>query len=533
MDSNTLTGFFPAERSTARRLPEETLTASPPVNGAAKWYQFLLEQVNDGAGFLSLDSTILYCNLRLASLLGHPVPKLIGKKLGDLTSLSDQPIWDLLWQAGTKQLTRQTIHFQVESRPIISLLLSISPVPDQESTFGLIAVPQTALEPVEEMRLQEKKMEAVGRLAGGVAHHFNNLMTIVTGYSDILMNSLSPEEPRRLMAKKIKHAGERTAALTRQLLACGCQQLLHPRLLDLNLFLATLEQKYRPLLEPAINLITKKEDNLALIKADVQQLEQVLCTLIDNAQEAMPQGGKLVLETANVAMDAPPKGANEKIPPGPYVRLAVQDTGYGMDETTRLHLFEPFFTTKKTGTVGEGRGLGLASAYGIIKQSGGYWQVISEPGQGSTFSLFLPRHEIGLPKPSRPATPWQLPMGTETILLVEKEPAFRRLASYILRSCGYQLLEAATTSEAVNWSKSYAGPIDLLVANWQMPGMSALQLTNLLLASHPHLKKIYLAFDPEQAENPADVLFLPKPFSLGTLAQKVREILDQDREPPR
>ncbi|HYT88282.1 MAG TPA: response regulator [Gemmataceae bacterium] len=369
---------------------------------------------------------------------------------------------------------------------------------------------------------QTEKMDAVGQLAGGIAHDFNNLLTVVNGYSGLLLASMTPDHPWHGFVAEIYKAGERAAELTRQLLAFSRKQMLQPRVLDVNQIVAGMEAVLRRVLGEGITLATQLESELPLVKTDPGQLEQVLMSLADNAHDAMPSGGTLTISTARVVLSEADAGAHPGIGAGAYACMRVADTGVGMDEATRARVFEPFFTTKP---VGKGSGLGLASVYGIVTQSGGHIEVASTPGQGTCFTIYLPPAgeepaESGLSLPG-------LPRGAETVLLVEDEEGVRRLNRQVLRLCGYTVLEAGHAVEALKISGQYVGPIELLVTDVVMPEMNGRHLAEVLAGQRPGLKVLFLSGygnpDPPGQDHSA---FLAKPYSPAELAKKVRAILD-------
>jgi CheY-like chemotaxis protein len=371
-------------------------------------------------------------------------------------------------------------------------------------------------------------MEAVGQLAGGVAHDFNNLLTIIKVHAELLLDGVGPENPMHEDLQEIQKAGARAASLTRQLLAFSRKQLLQPRVLDLNAILAGLEPMLRRLISEDIRLVTRPAPELGRVSADAGQIEQVLVNLAVNARDAMPDGGTVTIETSDVELDAEfgrRRGAN--VPPGRYVRLAVSDTGVGMDESTRSRIFEPFFTTKE---VGKGTGLGLSTVYGIVKQSNGFIWVSSRPGEGTTFEVHLPR--VGEPAPEEGSAP-TIPAaaGSETVLLVEDEESVRSLARRILERQGYTVLEARHGQEALRAAAEHAGTIDLAMTDVVMPEMSGSELAHRLEAMRPGVRVLYMSGYTDDEIIRRGVLgpgmaFLEKPFTANSLAKKVREVLD-------
>ncbi|MEW6545018.1 MAG: PAS domain-containing protein [Nitrospirota bacterium] len=379
----------------------------------------------------------------------------------------------------------------------------------------------------EELR-QSQKMEAIGRLAGGLAHDFNNLLMVIQGYGELLREQFGQDRTVATNLGQIRQAAESAGLLVRQLLAFSRKQVLDPRVLDLNAVIGGIGGMIRRLLGEDIDLAVSLAPNLGAVKADQGQVEQVLMNLAANARDAMPQGGRVTIETTNIEMTEPQR-RGQVVVPGPYVMLAVSDTGVGMDAATQARIFEPFFTTK---TQGKGTGLGLSSVYGIVKQSGGYIFVYSEPGRGTTFKIYLPRvNEEVSPIHEKPSVR-VIPRGTETILLVEDEPAIRELVSTELAALGYTVLAARHGFEALLVSNSHEGPIHLLLADVVMPQMSGPELAERLTSSRPDLRVLYMSgygsesivhhgiIDPGTA-------FLQKPFTQETLASKVRAVLDQ------
>jgi len=394
--------------------------------------------------------------------------------------------------------------------------------------LGGMAVDITERRQLEQQLRQAQKMEAIGKLAGGVAHDFNNLVTIITGYSDMLLSRIGPEDPMRRELEQIKKAGDRAHSLTRQLLAFSRRQMLQPKVLDLNAVVTNLEPMLQRLIGENIELVIELKPGLGQVKADPGQIEQVIMNLAINSRDAMSQGGKLLLETDNAELDEAYARRHLPMQPGSYVRLAVSDTGCGMDAATQSRIFEPFFTTKEQG---KGTGLGLSTVYGIVKQSGGYIWVYSERGQGTTFKIYLPR--VVDPADSvPPVTHWSaLPQGMETVLLVEDEPEVRWLVRDMLRHLGYTVLEARHGIEAQVLSIHHAGPIHLLITDVVMPQMSGREIAEQLTSEHPETKVLYMSGYTDDAVVRHGVLaahmaFLQKPFTPEALARKVREVLD-------
>jgi two-component system cell cycle sensor histidine kinase/response regulator CckA len=382
---------------------------------------------------------------------------------------------------------------------------------------------------LEEQLRQSQKMEAIGKLAGGVAHDFNNLLTAITGYSELVLSRLREGDRVRKHVLEIKKAGERAASLTRQLLAFSRRQVLVPQVLDLNSVVSNMQKMLRRMIAEDIDLETIPAPDLGCVRADPGQLEQVIMNLAVNARDAMPEGGKLTIETANVELDESYVQSHIDVVPGRYVVLAVADTGCGMDVETLSHIFEPFYTTKEEG---KGTGLGLATVYGIVKQSAGHIAVSSEPGRGTTFKIYLPHIESAFEPTVAGRAASELPQGTETVLLVEDDVIVRDLVHEVLQSSGYTVLEASKASEALAIGKDYAPrPIHLMLTDVVMPEMDGPQLAERLARLFPQMKVLYMSgYGEATAGYPRklrpDVPYLQKPFAPETLARKVLEVLN-------
>jgi two-component system, cell cycle sensor histidine kinase and response regulator CckA len=380
---------------------------------------------------------------------------------------------------------------------------------------------------LEEQLRQAQKMEAVGRLAGGVAHDFNNLLTAMFGYADLLAEGLPAGSHGHENLEGIRRAAERAAALTRQLLAFSRQQVLAPVVLNANSLVEDLDKMLRRLIEEDVDLRLKVSPDTGNVRADPGQLEQVLMNLVVNARDAMPTGGKLLIETANAELTEQYTEMHRPVVAGPYVMLAVSDTGIGMDAETKARIFEPFFTTKEKG---RGTGLGLSTVYGIVKQSGGYIWTYSEVGRGTTFKIYLPRVDAPAERVAAPREAMTL-TGTETILLAEDDAMLRPLAKKVLQKLGYIVLDAGNPEEALAVARDRQGPIHLLVADVIMPGASGRELARRLAEAHPDTKVLYVSGYTDDAIVHHGMLdpglaFLQKPFTPDALARKVRQVLD-------
>jgi two-component system cell cycle sensor histidine kinase/response regulator CckA len=372
-----------------------------------------------------------------------------------------------------------------------------------------------------------QKMEAIGSLAGGVAHDFNNLLSVILGYAELVLGEL-PDGPLRSDIQEIHRAGERARELTRQLLAFSCRQILEPRVVDLNAIVHGLEKMLRRLLGEGVTLSLLTFTQLAKIKADPGQLERVIMSLAANARDAMLAGGTLTLETDNVQLDGASAGKHPELVPGPYVRLAVTDTGVGMDASVRERIFEPFFTTKEQGRA---TGLGLATVFGIVRQSGGHIWVDSEPGRGTIFEIYFPPHDqhASIPVPMLAAASGR--RGSETVLLVEDEEQVRALARTVLGRNGYNVLEAQNGGEDFLISQQYPAQIHLLLTDVVMPRMTGKELAHRLAPARPLMKVLYMSgyTDGSVVHHgvlDAGIAFLQKPITPDALLRKLREVLD-------
>lgn len=381
---------------------------------------------------------------------------------------------------------------------------------------------------LEEQFRQSQKMEAIGRLSGGVAHDFNNLLGVIIGYAEFLDERLDAEDPLRGSAGEILKAGKRAASLTRQLLAFSRQQVLDPKIVNLNGAVSDIDKLLRRLIGEDVELSTTLDPHLGMVKADQSQLEQVIMNLAVNARDAMPQGGHLIIQTENMVMDEKfVRRYPYPVQPGPYVCLTVTDTGTGMDAETKARAFEPFFTTKEKG---KGTGLGLSTVYGVVKQSGGYIDIYSSPGMGTSFKIYLPRvNDVSISDSSGPVSTDSF-NGDETILLAEDESSLRTLTRNTLELSGYQVLEAKDGVDALALSEEHAGTIDLLLTDVVMPGMGGRNLAQELIRRRPNLKVLFMSGYTGQtvgAQGPIDPgsAFISKPFTRNALTRKIREVL--------
>ena len=409
------------------------------------------------------------------------------------------------------------------------LLWNAAAIPSQRLLYA-IARDVTEQKRLEEQFRQSQKMEAVGRLAGGIAHDFNNLLTVILGYTEIANASLASANPVCEMLLEIRKAGERAELLTRRLLAFSRKQILQPDILDLNALLVDTRTMLGRLIGEDIDISLGLDPDLWRVRADKGQLEQVVMNLAINARDAMPMGGKLAIETANRTLDEKHVRLHVDAHVGEHVVLSVRDTGCGMDAATQARIFEPFFTTKGPD---KGTGLGLATVYGIVRQSGGHIEVQSKPGRGATFKIFLPREPIAIPAGNAIGSDREAPGGSETVLVAEDEDAVRVLTRLALQREGYTVLETRNGAEALELAASYQAPIHVLLTDLVMPKMSGRQLAEQLAKSRPGLKVLFVSGYMDDAIirhglMMASTAFLQKPFSPDALAQKVREVLDTE-----
>jgi two-component system, cell cycle sensor histidine kinase and response regulator CckA len=380
---------------------------------------------------------------------------------------------------------------------------------------------------LEEQLRNAQQLEAIGRLAGGVAHDFNNILSIIMGHGELLLAVMGADERARNGLEQIGRAAERAASLTQQLLAFSRKQVLQPKVLDLNEAVADVQKMLSRVIGEDIELVASLHPSLVPVKADPGQVEQVLMNLAVNARDAMPHGGKLVMETSNVEVGAE-RARDLELGVGRYAMLKVTDSGHGMDAATLSHVFEPFFTTKP---MGKGTGLGLATVYGIVKQSGGSIQVESEVGRGTTFRIYFPVAEGAAGRRREPVAGEKVEGGTETILLAEDEPDLRELARIFLEGYGYKVLEAASAEQAIQMAEIFPGTIDLLLTDVIMPGMSGRQLAESVMSRRPQTRIVYMTGYTDDMVVQHKVLepgvkLLQKPFGKVELALKVRSTLD-------
>jgi signal transduction histidine kinase len=479
-------------------------------------YRLVTENITDAVFLLELDGRIALANRRAEMITGRPQEELVGRSLSSL-----------LPEAGTSPFFEAELIRKDGAHVLLEVHVT-SVLKDGQPAAGLgVARDITERRNLEDQLRQAQKMEGIGRLAAGVAHDFNNLLTAIGGRCYLVLNALTSENPIRREIEIIQDAAERAAKLTNQLLAFSRKQILEPRVLDLNTIVTGIEPLLQRMIREDIEITTALDPAAGRVKADVGQIEQVLLNLGLNASDAMPHGGRLTLATGNVTLDEAYARTHAEVEPGSYVMLSVSDTGHGMAPEVQARIFEPFFTTKE---VGKGTGLGLATVYGIAKQSGGHITVYSERGHGTVFKLYLPRVEEapGIAEPERPVEIAR--HGSETVLLVEDDEALRTLAREILSIQGYTVLDATSPGEALRLAEAHPGPIHILLTDVVMPQMNGRQVADHLLAARPDLKVLFMSGYTDAAIVQHGVLepgthFLQKPFTPDGLSRKVRETL--------
>jgi PAS domain S-box-containing protein len=455
-------------------------------------------------------------------VLGHSVPTIPDARRAEFD------------QAAARNLQGEATLYESHRRrkdgTLIDVLSSTAPIIDAEGLVSgtlAVVIDITERKQLEEQLRQAMKMEGIARLAGGISHDFNNLMTVISVRCHLVLGQLPADHPNRRDIKIIGDAGDRAASLTRQLLAFSRSQILDATVLDINDVISDMKALLEPVLREDVDLIMDLDPSTGQVTADRGQLEQIILILAINARDAMPEGGQFTIGTRNVELDDAYVRRHVDARPGPHVVLTVSDSGTGMDAATRARIFEPFFTTKD---IGKGRGLGLAAAYGIIHQSHGHITVDSEPGQGTTFRIYLPRPEAGATVEAA-IEPSGLPRGTETVLLVEDEPSFRALARELLEMLGYTVLESEDVSHALRIAEGHAGTIHLLITDVVMPRMNGRTLAKAVQGFRPDIKVLYMSGYTDNVIIHEGILdpgtpFLQKSFTPSKLARKVREVLD-------
>jgi len=491
----------------------------------------LIQSAPEAIAITDPDYTVRQINLEFTRVFGYTAEEACGRNLsalivppdkeGESQSLADyssRPVTSVL------DTTRRR---KDGSRVEVSVLVSPVLVGNELDAVYCIYRDISDLKTAEEQLRQSQKMEAIGRLAGGLAHDLNNLLTVITGYSELQLAASKSEDPNRTHAAQIMQAAERATALTQQLLAFSRRQVLQPKAMDLNFVVSSLETLLRRLIGEDIEVLFTPAADLGTVRADPGQLEQVIMNLAINARDAMPKGGKLMLQTSNAELDEAYARHHVGVVPGRYVLLTVSDTGVGMDEETIAHIFEPFFTTKG---LGKGTGLGLSTVYGIVQQSEGHIFVYSEPGRGTSFKIYLPRVDEPAQLKTSGKNGSQKSRGRETILLVEDDPQVRELTHSLLKGCGYSVLEADTMLGVEKHCREFRGAIHLLLTDLIMPGMTGKDVAAVVNRLRPGIRVLFMSgytddvIDLHGGLGP-ETFFLQKPFSSAALAEKVRQAL--------
>jgi PAS domain S-box-containing protein len=529
-----LIGF--AQDITDRKQTEEALRESEEK------YRDLVENINDILYATDEKGIITYIAPSVEFFSRYTPSEIIGRSFSEFVYQEDVPyIMEKFQQDVSGHTEPHEYRMVTKSGAVRWVRTSSRPFFRETRAVGLRGVMTDITERkhaeeekvvlVDQLR-QSQKMEAIGRLAGGVAHDFNNLLTVIKGYCQLSLVEMKEGDPLREAFEVINKATEKAADLIRQLLAFSRRQIMEMRVLNLNSLLQNLDKMLRRIIGEDIELVTLLGEDLGRVKTDPGQIEQVVMNLAVNAKDAMPKGGKLIIETANVELDEAYAHAHVAVTPGRYVMIAVSDTGAGMAPEVRDRVFEPFFTTKEKG---KGTGLGLSTVYGIVKQSSGNIWVYSEPGKGTTFKIYLPHVDEPAEKLKAQVVGEELPHGSETILIVEDDEEVRNLAVRILKAQGYIVLDGSYGDEAVNVCRKHKGPIHLLVTDVVMPGMDGRALSERLSHLHPGMKVLYMSGYTDDAIVHHGVIgkgmnYIQKPFTVNGLTRKVREVLNQSRQ---
>ncbi len=491
-----------------------------------------LRNVSESLSVFDLNGNIIFVNESFVKTYGYEKEELIGQSINKFhPSTNPRQIFKPIIEKTLKENWEGELTARRKSGDLFSIYIRTSPVMDENGKpIVIIGVARDITEKkiLEDQLRQSQKMEAIGQLAGGIAHDFNNLLTVIEGYTELLFSSILETEPAYNFTKQIKKASDRATALTRQLLAFSRRQILQPQNIDLNALVTEMGVLLKRLIGEDIELSTVLNPEIGAVKADRSQMEQVLMNLAVNARDAMPDGGQLIIETSKVSLDAQFEWHHSGLLKGNYVVLSITDTGIGMDDDTKEHVFEPFFTTKEKA---KGTGLGLATVYGIVKQSGGHIWVDSEKGKGTTFKIYLPMIKRKKSSPNADAPVSESKAGNETILVVEDEFMVRELVCDSLKNSGYTILEASNGKEAIEMFTKNSKKIDLILTDVIMPAMSGRKMVEILQKKYPGINALYMSGYTDDAIIKHGVLepgmaYIQKPFSPKALIQKVQEVLE-------
>jgi hypothetical protein len=516
---------------------QQRLQAEAAVRASEERFRALVENSSDALLLIDAEGRVTYLTPSSERHLGWKRDEIVGRSIFDFVHPDDRDtvgyrMADAL-EHPLRPITQEVRFKHADGDWRIMEGIGVNRLGDPSVKAIVInARDVTDRRKLEDQLRQSQKMEAVGQLAGGVAHDFNNLLTAILGYCSLMLDEVPQEDPLRQDLMEIQAAGERAAALTRQLLAFSRRQMLQPQVVEINTLIRQLEKLLRRLISEDVELVTVLANDLHPVRVDPASIEQILVNLAVNARDAMPVGGRLTIETANVEIDEAYTLTHPSMKPGAYVMLGVGDTGRGMDAATRARVFEPFFTTKEQG---RGSGLGLATVYGIVKQSGGFIWVYSELGHGTVFKVYLPPAKTrAVPRPSE-ARPHETAHGWETVLLVEDEDAVRALAREVLRRHGYIVLEARHGVDALRVAERHPDAIHLMVTDVVMPHMSGREVAERLSTVRPNMKVLFMSGYSDHAlmhrELAPGSAFLQKPFTPEVFARKVRDVLDSTTVP--
>jgi two-component system cell cycle sensor histidine kinase/response regulator CckA len=526
--SGTITGVILVFRDVTMRRE-----AQRAIENSERRYRLLFESNPHPMWVYDQESLrFLAVNRAAVQRYGYEEEEFLGMTLRDIRPAEDIPkLLEATKVPATRLHTEGPWRHRKKDGSVITVEITEHPIVfDGRDACIVLANDITERKRMEEQLHQAQRLDSIGRLAGGIAHDFNNLLTVINGYSEMLLTDTPPGDTKRDTLVEIRSAGDRAASLTQQLLAFSRRQMIQPTVLSVNEVVSEIEKMLRRLIGENINLVTKLAPDLGNITADTGQLQQVIMNLVVNARDAMPKGGMLLIETANVDFNESYVAAHAETQPGPHVMLAVTDTGIGMSEEIKARLFEPFFTTKAKGS---GTGLGLATAYGMVKQSGGWIWVYTEPGRGTTFKVYYPR-SFASPEASAPVRQRHT-LGNETILVVEDQAEVRNFAVAVLAKYGYRVHAAGSGEEALTFSRQFQATIHLLLTDVIMPGLTGRELADELIKERPGIRVLFMSGYTENVIAHASVLgadieYLQKPFTPELLAAKVRELLESGEE---